>query len=245
MRKLLPFTLVGSLLLACVGLISAGGDEARAIVKKSIDAIGGEKAVIKHKAHTFTSKGTYHGMGNGLPYTGEYAVEWPDKFRMEIQGAFLIVFNGDKGWTKTAANIKEMDAEQLATQRHDHKASWMSSLLPLMDKEFELKIFAEGKVGDRPTRVVRATRKDYPDVRFHFDKDNHLLLKMEYRTKAAEQGYQEVDYDIVFSDYKEVDGLKTPHTTVMRRDGKLYIESELVTMKSHGTLDPALFAKPE
>src|SRR6185436_1015465 len=123
---------VGMLLFAGVGLVWAGGDEARGIVQKSIDAIGGEAKLAKYNAQSFTEKGTYYGMGKGLPYTGEYAVQWPDQFRMEILGTFVIVLNGDKGWVKSAdGSVKEMSAEQLATQVHDHKAGWMSFLVPL------------------------------------------------------------------------------------------------------------------
>ena len=130
MRKISHTLFVGSLLLACVGLVWAGEDEARGIVQKSVDAIGGEANLARHKAHTFTEKGTYYGMGDGLPFTGNYAVQWPGQFRMEIVGAFIVVLDGDKGWVKAGGDIKEMSDEQLATQRHDHKAGWMTSLVP-------------------------------------------------------------------------------------------------------------------
>jgi len=230
----------------CVGLVWAGGDEARNIVQKSIDAVGGEAKLAKFNAQTFTEKGTYYGMGKGLPYTGDYVVQWPDQFRMEIQGAFVIVLNGDKGWVKSAdGSVKDMTAEQLATQVHDHKAGWMSFLVPLKDKAFALKTLPDVKVGERPASVVLASRKDYPEVTLYFDKANYLLVKMAYKTKAAEENYKEVLADSIFSDFKEVEGVKIPHKMVMHRDGKVFIESELVAMKANGKLDAATFAKPK
>jgi hypothetical protein len=245
MRNLRQPTFVGAVVMACVGLAWAGEDDARAIVRQSIDAIGGEASLAKHKAQTFTEKGTYYGAGEGLPFTGHYAVQWPDKFRMEIEGVFTVVLSGDKGWLKMGDDVKEMNDEQLATQRHDHKAGWMSSLLPLLDKAFTLKTLPEAKVGDRPVRVVAASRKEYPDVTFSFDKTTHYLVKMEYRTKAAELGYKEVTATNVFDDYKVVDGVKVPHKMEMRRDGKIFVESEVVTLKAEGKLDAATFAMPK
>jgi hypothetical protein len=245
MRKLSRSLFVGSLLMACVGLAWAGGDDARGIVQKSIDAIGGEAKLAKYNAQTFTEKGTYYGMGNGLAYTGEYAVQWPGQFRMEILGTFTIVLNGDKGWVKTGNEVKDMTAEQLATQIHDHKAGWISSLVPLKDKAFALKMLPDVKVGDRSTSVVVASRKDYPEVTLYFDKANHLLVKMAYKTKAAEENFKEVLADSVFSEFKEIEGVKIPHKMVMHRDGKVFIESELIAMKANGKLDASTFAKPK
>ena len=45
--------------------------------------------------------------------------------------------------------------------------------------------------------------------------------------------------------FKEVEGVKMPHKMVMHRDGKVFIESELVAMKANGKLDAATFAKPK
>jgi hypothetical protein len=245
MRKKTQSLFAAALLLACVGLVWAGEDEARALVQKSIDAVGGEANLTKHNATTFTVKGTYYGMGDGLPYTGNYAVQFPGQMRMEIQGVFTVVLNGDKGWVKAGDNVKEMSEQELATHRHDQKAGWMSSVLPLKDKAFTLKAQPDAEVEDRPARVIVASRKDYPDVTLYFDKANHYLVKVEYRTKAAEQNYQEVTADTVYSDFKEVDGVKTAHKMVMKRDGKLFVEGELQTLRAEGKLDASTFAKPE
>jgi hypothetical protein len=68
---------------------------------------------------------------------------------------------------------------------------------------------------------------------------------MAYRTKAAEENYKEVLADSIFSDFKEVEGVKIPHKMVMHREGKVFIESELIAMKANGKLDAATFAKPK
>ena len=99
MRKALGILVVGALLLSFSAVAWSGGDDgARAVVNKAIKAAGGEKALTKHQAATWTEKGTYYGMGDGLPFTGKYAMQLPDKFRMEVEGVFTLVINGKKGW---------------------------------------------------------------------------------------------------------------------------------------------------
>ena len=109
-------------------------DDARAIIAKAIDAVGGDAKLEKLNAVTFKEKGVYYGMGEGLPYMGKYAVQHPGQFRMEIEGFFTIVLDGDKGWTKAGEETKEMDKKALAVQQHNHRAGWIASLKPLNDK---------------------------------------------------------------------------------------------------------------
>lgn len=241
MRKLCSIALV----LACVNLATAGEDDARGIIDKAIQAIGGEAKLAKHNAVTFKEKGTYYGMGEGYPFTGIYAIQWPGQFRMEIEGIFTIVLDGDKGWVMSGGETKEMSKEQLVTQINDHRAAWMSTLLPLKDKAFTLKTLKDAKVGKQETRVVEATRKDFPAMKLFFDKTSNLLVKIEYKTKAAEMEFKEVTMETVYSDYRAVDGAKFPHKMVMNRDGKVFVEAEVTEMTAAGKLDAKMFAMPK
>jgi hypothetical protein len=245
MRNHVSAFTIGTLLFACISYVWAGDGEALAIVNKAIQAAGGEKNLAKHNAVTFKEKGTYYGMGEGLPYTGNYAIQWPNQFRMEIEGVFTIVVNGDKGWQAGMGEVKELTKEQLDTQRHDHRAGWMTTLLPLKDKAFTLKSLKDDKVGKHEARVVLASRKNYPDVKLYFDKTSNLLIKMEYRSKAAEMNFKEVTMDTIYSDFKDVDGAKVAHKMVMHRDGKVFLESEVLSMKAEGKLDAKVFAMPK
>ncbi len=245
MRKSIVVAILASILLTGVHIAFAGEDDARTLINKSIDAIGGEKAAIKHNAVTFTDKGTYYGMGEGLPYSGKYAIQMPGQLRMEIEGVFIIVLDGDKGWVSAGGEVKAMEKEALATQIHDHKAGYMASLLPLRDKAFTLKMLKDATVGKKEASVVEASRKDWPTVKLFFDKKSSYLIKIEFQSKAAEQGFKDVTTDHVFSNFKDVDGLKVAHKVVMNRDGKVFVESEVTAMKAEGKLDAKVFAKPD
>src|SRR5262249_6555727 len=83
------FVAFGLLLLTGVG--RADDNECRAIIDKSIKAVGGSERLAKYKAQTWKEKGTFYGEGAAQPYTGNYAVQWPDQFRMEIEGVFTLV----------------------------------------------------------------------------------------------------------------------------------------------------------
>src|SRR4051794_5560973 len=119
MRKVVGASIVVALLLSSVSVVWPGeAPNGRAIVEKAIRSVGGEANLAKHKAATWKQSGTYYGLGDGLPYTGTYSVQWPGQFRMEIENAFIAVLNKDKGWMVAGGEVKEMSKEQLAVQQH-------------------------------------------------------------------------------------------------------------------------------
>ena len=245
MRRRLSMLTAAGMVFAWTGIVCSGDEQtARAIVDKAIQAAGGEAVMAKHAAATFKEKGTYHGLGQPFPYTGSYAVQWPNQFRMEIPDAFLIVVNGDKGWVKAMGETKDMSKEELAAQQSDLRAEWISSLLPLKDKAFSLTALGEIKVDDTPAVGVKITRKDYPEVKLYFDKKTNLLVKSEYKTKLPEQQYKEALAENYFSNYKEFDGAKVSTKMVMKRDGKVYVEAEVTEYKAAGKLDSKMFDRP-
>jgi hypothetical protein len=84
MKKTLYLTVM-FLALAVAGAARADEQAAtRAIIEKAIQARGGEDKLAQMKGMTFKSKGKLYGMGEGMDYTGEWAIQPPDKIRFQI-----------------------------------------------------------------------------------------------------------------------------------------------------------------
>jgi outer membrane lipoprotein-sorting protein len=226
------------------GVRADEASDARAIVDKAVQATGGAETLKKFKGLTWKEKGTYYGQGKGQEYTGEYALEWPSRFRMDIKGVFTIVVDGDKGWIKAAGETKEMPKEHLAAHKENLAADYATRLFPLQTKAYTLAPLPEIKIDGKPALGVKASRKGFGDVSLYFDKESGLLAKMEYTAHSPEEKGKEVKQESVFSDYKEVDGMKVPRKFVMKRDGKVYVEAELLEPKPAEKVDAKLFEKP-
>jgi outer membrane lipoprotein-sorting protein len=230
---------------ALLTFLSARADDAtdaRALIDKAVKATGGKDKLAKYKAQTWNEKGVYHGMGMAQPYTGKYAVLWPDKFRMEIQGVFTLVLDGDKGWINSMGETKEMTKEQLTAQQESTYVGHITNLVPLEDKSFTLTTLPEIKVNERPALGVKVVKKGKPDVSLYFDKATTLLVKSSFRAKG-EDG-KTVTQDTYLSDYRDVEGVKLPKKIVLKHDDKIYVEAENSDMKLSEKLDDKVFAKP-
>jgi hypothetical protein len=243
-------------LTACVVLAAAGAGraddqaEARALVDKAIKAAGGEAKLAQLKASTWKAKGTFYGMGEGIPYTSEMAFQYPDRQKVTIEGnvnnmnfSFTFVVNGDKGWAKLGDNTEEMAADRLKETKEEMYAGWVTRLLPVKDKAFTLAPLGEVKVGDRPALGVKISHKGHRDINVYFDKETSLLVKSEATVKD-DQSDKEVSQEVVFSKHKEIDGVKVPMKVDIKRDGKRYVEAENTEVKFADKLDDSVFAKP-
>jgi hypothetical protein len=219
-------------------------DNASAIIDKAIKAAGGAENLAKMKAQTWKEKGTYYGMGNGLPYTGVYAIQFPGQFRMEIQGIFTIIVDGDKGWTKMGDSATDMDKEQLDEYKENNYAGHITMLLPLKSKDFTLKPAGEIKMDNLTAVGVQITHAGHRDLTLYFDKDTGLVVKMARKVKDLEGSKEEVTQESFLSNHKEIDGVKVPTKLVVKRQGKLYLEAEIEEAKLVGKLDAKMFAKP-
>jgi hypothetical protein len=239
---------LGAALVAAVALAgvvrAAEGDDARAVIDRAVKAAGGEKALAKRKAMTWTTKGTYYGMGMEIPFTAHYALELPGKSRMEIENFMTRVVDGDKGWIQMMGETREMDKGELAEARADLHVNRVVSLRPLKGEGFKLSLLGDSKVGDRPVVGVKVSHAGHRDVKLFFDKNSNLLLKVESRVKSQEQGGKEATQEATYGDYTDVDGVQVPRKMTVKRDGERYVEAENSDAKFPASVPAKEFQKP-
>ncbi len=244
MTKTVRFALIGLLMCAFSGVVPAGEPDPKEIVEKAIKASGGEANWNKYKAMTWKEKGKYYGMGDGLPYTANNAAERPDKFKMEIVGVFTQVVNGDKGWVKSGDMTKEMTKEQLAAAKENNYVGLVTQLVPLKEKGYTLKAEKPVKIDDSLANVIVVSSKGHKDVTLYIDTKSNLLVKTQATVKSMEMDGKEVKQEMFFSKYKDIEGIQTPMKVIMKQDGKLYVEAEMMEVKMHEKLDNKVFAAP-
>ncbi len=224
--------------------------DARAIIEKAVKAHGGQEKLDKLPATTVKFKGTFHGMGEGIPVSGEISTQGNDKQRIDLEieaGGqkipIIIIVAGDKGWTKIGKDTMEMDKDAIAEAKEQAYAAWVTTLAPLKDKKFTLATIGEVKIEKRPALGVKVTSKNHRDVDLYFDKETGMLVKTETRVKDDMTG-QEVNEEAFPSDYKDVQGTKQAHKFSTKRNGKLFIEGEASEVKLYDKLDASTFEKP-
>jgi hypothetical protein len=253
MRKTWCAVGVVAVLLMAAGVVQSGGSpEPRAVIDRAIKELGGEANLSKFKGTSMKGKGTYYGMGDGIPYTGEWEVMPPNKMRFTVESnangqtfQFTGVVNGDKGWRKFNDDVKEMSKEEVAEEREHLYGDLVMTLVPLKDKGYQLASLGEVEVKGHQAIGVRVSHKGHRDVLIYFDKKSGLPVKSEMIVKDfMASGDKEITQEMFMSDYKEFEGVKHATKGEMTRDGKRYVDVEFTEIRPAEKLDDNLFGRP-
>jgi hypothetical protein len=119
----------------------------------------------------------------------------------------------------------------------------VARLVTLKDKAYELSTIGEDKVDGKKVVGVRVSKKGQKDVSVYFDKETGLIAKVEFRTTDQMTG-NEVTEERIPSDYaKNKDGVPVPKKVVVKRDGKTFLEAEVLEVKYFEKLDDSEFKK--
>jgi len=102
----------------------------------------------------------------------------------------------------------------------------------------------ESKVGDSDVIGIRVSSKGHRDVSLYFDKKTSLVLKSEFNVKDLMAGDKEIMQEVVYSDYKEAQGMKYPGKMIIKRDGMDFVNGEVTEWVPSEKLEDGVFAKP-
>jgi hypothetical protein len=243
--------LAGPVLLAAGWARADDKPDANEVLEKGIKALGGEARLEKFRAATWKGKGTFYVGATPVEYTGEWAMQVPDRYRAIINGEAngtkfkrVRVLDGDKGWAKADDGpTEEMSAEALTEIRREMHNQWLTRLVALRDRSFTLAVTGTTKVGDTPAVVLEATGKEGRKIHLYFDRDTGLLLKSEAEVKPP-MAAQDVKQEVFYADYKDVGGIKHAAKITVKRDGRTVLEQEVTEYQPREKLDDKDFAKP-
>jgi hypothetical protein len=204
-----------------------------------VKGLGGEAALDKLKSRVM--RGTIEIAPMGVKGTFESSQKAPQKSvtTMNLTGLGVMQqgFDGAVGWSKDPfTGLRELKGGELAAvQRvaYINPVGWSNTYKTM-------KTTGRSKVGDREAYVVEgAYAGDTPD-KLYFDAQTGLLLRMD----AVVEGPQgRVISETTFDDYREVDGVKIPHS--MRAViGAATVVTRVEEVKHDVALDDKAFAKP-
>ena len=173
------------------------GMTAETVINKYIAAIGGEEKVLAVKTTVTIANATIQ----GTPLVMTMKAAAPNKVSQEISvmGNTMqkTVFNGTTGYSSSRGQKKDMTAEEIA------KAKTESGI-------FKDLTYASGELlRIEPLEGKNAIVLKYKDSEVYYDMTSGLKVK-EVKTAKTPDG-KEVKTPTIYSDYKEVNGVKFPH----------------------------------
>ena len=221
----------------------ASAPSADQILDKYIQALGGAQRLAS--LTSFAAKGTYQGFDDPEKHPLEMYAKAPDERTIIVQsgnGPSTTTFDGHSGW------IAAPDADQpmpvMTLTGGDLQGARVDAMLcfPAGIKQ----AFSQWRVGppttinDRDVQVVQGSNPGESPVKFYFDQQSGLLVRvLRYTNLPVGLNPTQVDY----ADYRDLSGFRLPFRwTVTWTDGRSI--AELAQLQPNVPIDAAKFAKP-
>lgn len=223
-------------------------EKAIAVVEAAIKAHGGMDALAKLSAIDRSVKGSFRGPSQEVDFTAETLIQLPKRLRQivtadagEAKAVQTFVLDGESGWQVSGGETIPLPEERSKEFRDLLFGYSIATLLPLRDDGITLVLLPEETIDGNGMTVVRAVKKDQPDVRLYFDKKSNMLHKIAYRTTL---GGASANWENAFLDYKDVDGAKVPHHQMEFLNGARVAEWKITNIRVARKFDSGLFGRP-
>jgi hypothetical protein len=230
------------LFIALIALMLTGGarpaaaQEAGKIVDQYVKAVGGAKALSK--IQTLTLEGTFT-TDDGKTGTYTLDTKLPNRYYSELlvgEKNVIEAYNGKSAWHQNPAGELGTLVGPEGMQLEAAAQYYNSRLLNLKKNKITLALVGHAQVGGRDALQVEVTTATGVKRQVFFDAQTHLIMK-----EAATVGG--IEEEILYDDYRTVDGVKLPHKVELHRGSDKY-NIEVSRAAINGTIGERVFDFP-
>ncbi len=215
-------------------------EKGRAVLAKALDAAGGAERLRAVK--DVTKKGTLAMGSMSIQQTTQIIV--PDVFRQENRmpfGAMTVFFQGDSGWMNSPQGQRAMPAPQVKEWRSALFRTRETLLLSAGQTGRTVNFVQQDEVAGNAAEVIEISSTDTGSIRLWVDSESGGVLKSVHQGSA---GGGPAEIEQVYSDYREVGGIRVPFKTQVNQDGKEVGALTLTEVIYNSGLDAETLSKP-
>lgn len=241
MKKLFAFGLASLLVFGWLGSWGYSQD-ASDIINKMIEASGGRKVLEGIKDTTLTGEMEITQMG--LAGTITMYHKEPNLFRQDIEVMGMVITNAFDGEVAWMVNPQTGSVEELpeSAQGMSERSALEFGNSPLLYPDKYGITFAfkgKEKVDGIECLVIDQTFENGDVNTQYIDASTYLTYKAKSKQMGAMGG--EVDQEMVFSDFREVDGVMYPHSLMIYQNGEEFAVMTITELSFNTGLEDSLF----
>jgi hypothetical protein len=232
----LTYTSLLALSLACPSAFAQTPEPAK-IAEQFVKAEGGSK--VLSKIQTMTLEGTFTNAADGKSGTYTLDTKLPNRYYSELvigDKNVIEAYNGKSAWHQTAAGELGTLLGQEGLQLEAASSYYNSRFLNLKKNKLALAFVGHAQVRGKDVLQVEVTAPTRVKREVFFDSQTHLIVK----ETGAVGG---VDQEILYDDYRIVDGVKLPYKIELHRGHDAYA-IDIARAVINGTVGERVFDFP-
>ena len=186
------------------------------IVSEYVKAAGGSKALSK--IQTETLEGAFSNPADGKPSTYTFSLKLPNRYYSEFvlgDKPLIEAYNGKSAWREATSGELSTLLGQQGQQLEAASLYYNSRLLNLKKHKLAVAFIGHAQVRGKDALQLELTTTTNIRRELFFDPQSHLLVK----ESAPVAG---LDEEILYDDYRSVDGVKLPYKIELHRGPDTY-----------------------
>jgi hypothetical protein len=234
MRARLPIALLALTLAS--GAYPVRAQEAEKTVSQYVKAAGGSKALSK--IQTLTLEGTFTS-ADGKAGTYTFDTKLPNRYYSELlvnEKSLIEAYNGKSAWHEDAAGELGTLVGAEGMQLEAAAQFYNSRLVNPKKSRMTMTFVGHAQVRGRDALQLEVSSATGMKRQVFFDAQTHMIVK-----EAATVGG--IEEEILYDDYRTVDGVKLPYKIELHRGGDKY-DIDVTRAAINGTVGERVFDFP-
>ncbi len=217
----------------------------RDILKKAIEAAGGTEAFARIINFRIKTESKIFGQRSTIELGVSETVQFPDKTKQIFElasGQRIQVLNGETGWSKTGETVADISNAEIREMKRGLFRDTTNLFKRFDGTELSVQYFGNAVVKKDTLFILNIKNNSGDFFKLYVNSKTYLIEKKSYHGGGPEMALL-ATLEEIYADYHEVDGLKIPFHTVVKANGKKFIESTVVEAEFNLELGEQFFVK--
>lgn len=239
MKKILSFCLLCALVVSVL-VSPAYSQDAKTILDKIIEAQGGRKLLESIKDSTSTADMELPEMG--MIGVGTMYGKEPNMVRLDLEIMGLVITqacDGETAWGNDPSTGATEERPESIAQVFRNGAFGNSAFLAPEKYGISYEFKGKETIDGKEYLVLERTYPDDYLITYYIDPDSYLIYKQ--RQKSFNEMLMEIVEETILSDYKKIEGVMTPHSLTIMREGGVYAVLTITDVKFNSGLEDSFF----
>lgn len=222
---------------------AASSPEAKALMAKVIDGMGGAAKVESVKSMRDTAVNTIKTPQGEMQVMAEGTVVFPDKAHALLttpMGPMTMVYTPTVAFMSVSGQTRDIPASQRVEGLNTVKRDQVNIAQHVNDPKYAFTLVGTEKIGDVEAKVLDINA-DGVSLKWYVDPQTGHVLRAAY-SSVGPTGPAQIAED--FSDWQTVDGLTLPSLKITTSNGQQVSSEKVETRQVNPQIDPAVFEKP-
>ena len=217
----------------------------REILKKVIEAAGGIEAFDKITNFRIKTESKIFGQRSTIELVVSETVQLPDKTKQVFElatGKRIQVLNGETGWSKTGETVTDISNAEMREMKRGLFRDAINLFKRFGNTTLSVQ-YLGNEVVKKDTLFILTINNNFGEFfKLYVNSKTYFIDKKSYHGGGPEMAIL-ATLEEIYSDYREVDGIKIPFHTVVKANGKKFIESSVVEVEFNLELGVEFFVR--